>query len=280
MNSLHVYDYNIPGTHNTCNCQPSLQCDDFDERYEEFKKLIIDLVATKSSKTFYKFSDGEYLWWKNVQNGSVAPGRRDSNIIDRDLTPFREGILKCDYNGINLHPDDYINFKEVFNKEPDFLVDHATGLIYNKWWTETFNGQIGLIGGDAKMDLIAELCGHQEYLDYLKFDGFTDYIKLPQRYLCDQIDYAEELLAEQLTKSTSKVFLIGIGHAQQALLHRMKYYTDALFVVVGSGICAYAGVQDNRRPYAAGWINYQLKDYDYTKIDIWRENFTNKKIIG
>lgn len=279
MKKQHVYDYTIPGTLNACHCQPSLQCDDFNEQYEQFKEFIQDLVASNSSKTFYKFSDGEYLWWKNVQNGSVAPGRRDSNIIERDLTPFREGILKCDYNGINLHPDDYVNFKEVFNKEPDFLVDHATGLIYNKWWTETFNGNIGLIGGDAKMDLISELCTHQEYLDYLKFDGFTDYIKLPQRYLCDRLDHAEELLAEQLSKSTSKVFLIGIGHAQQALLHRMKKYTDAVFMVVGSGVCAYAGVQANSRPYAADWVNYQLKSYDYSKIDIWKEQFWNTKII-
>ena len=276
---MHVYDYKIPNTINKSHCQPSLQCDDFIEKYEEFKLFIKDLVSTNSSKTFYKFSDGEYYWWKNNQVGSVSPGCRDSNIIDRDLTPFHEGIQKCDYNGINLHPDDYVHFKEVFNKEPDFLVDHATGLIYNKWWTETFNGQIGLIGGDAKLDLISELCTRQEYLDYLKFDGFTDYIKLPQRYLCDQLEHAEELLADQLSKSKSKVFLIGIGHAQQALLHRMKKYTDAVFMVVGSGVCAYAGVQDNRRPWAAGWTNYQLKDYDYSKIDIWRDNMYNKKVI-
>ena len=273
------FDYKIPGTINKCPGQPSLQCDDFDKRYNDFKELIIDLVDINASKTFYKFSDGEYFWWKNQQAGSVAPGRRDSNIVDRDLTPFREGILKCDYNGINLHPADYVHFKEIFNKEPDFLVDHPTGLIYNKWWTETFNGQLGLIGGDAKMELISELCNRQEYLDYLKFNGFSDYIKLPQRYLCDQIDYAEELLAKQLSKSKSKVFLIGIGHAQQALLHRMKKYTDALFIVVGSGICAYSGVQDNNRPYAADWMNYQLKDYDYSKIDIWKEQFWNTKII-
>jgi hypothetical protein len=277
---MKVYNYNIPGTHNISQSQPTLQCDDFIERYELFKEDIVKLVSENASKTFYKFSDGEYLWLINQQDGACAPGRRDSNKTVRDLTPFSEGILKCDYNTMNLSATDYVNFKEIFNKEPDYLHDHVVGLQYNKWWTETFNGNIGLIGADAKLDLIAELCNHQEYLDYLKFDGFNDYIKLPQRYLCDQIEYAEELLAEQLTKSNAKIFLIGIGMAQQALLHRMKKYTDALFIVVGSGICAYAGVQDNRRPYAADWTNYQLKDYDYSKIDIWREHFTNKKIIG
>ena len=39
------------------------------ERYKNFKKFIIDLVETNNSVTFYKFSDGEYLWLNNKQKG-------------------------------------------------------------------------------------------------------------------------------------------------------------------------------------------------------------------
>ena len=41
-----TYNYSIPGTRNTCPSQPSLQCDDFDERYEDFKTLIQELASS------------------------------------------------------------------------------------------------------------------------------------------------------------------------------------------------------------------------------------------
>jgi hypothetical protein len=246
---------------------------------ENFKQGLVDLVDHNANKTFYKFSDGEYFWLVNNQVGSASAGKRDSNITKRDLTPFKEGVHKTDFKMCQLLNEHVKWFNSYFGSTFDFPVDYVYALVANKWFTKTFNGKIGLIGAGPKLDLIKDLCNHQEYLDYLQFDGFTDYIKMPQRYLCDDIDEAEEIMAEQLQKSTSNIFLVGIGHAQQALLHRMKKYKNAVYIVVGSGIDAYAGVQDNTRPYMAGWTNYQLVDYDYSTIDIWKNNFTNKKTI-
>lgn len=249
------------------------------ERYENFKKFLIDLVDNNQSATFYKFSDGEYLWLNNKQIGSVAAGVRDSNVKERNLTPFREGIIKNDYLMCQLLNEHVRWFNQQFNRNFDYPVDYVYALTAANWFTKTFNGKIGLIGAGPKLDLIKELCTKQEYLDYLEFDGFTDYIRMPQRYLCDNLEQGEQIMAEQLKNSTSNIFLVGIGHAQQALLHRMKQYKDAVYIVIGSGIDALAGVQDNTRPYMASWINYQIEGYDYTKIDIWKEKFYNKKVL-
>ena len=253
--------------------------DTFLSRYHEYKDLIKEFVKNKESKSFYKFSDGEYYWINNNQIGSVSPGTRDSNITERDLTPFREGVVKNDYlmcQALNEH----INFyKNTFQIDPHYYVDYVYALCANKWFTNTFNGKIGLIGAAPKMDLIKNLCKKQEYLDYLEFDGFSDYISMPQRYLCDNLEEGEQILANELPNSNCDIFLVGIGHAQQALLHRMKKYNDAVYIVVGSMICAYAGVQDNTRPYCGDWMNFKLKDYDYSNIDIWRERFLNLKLI-
>ena len=251
----------------------------FLQKYEEFKELISKLVSTGESKTFYKFSDGEYFWLTNNQVGSVASGKRDSNKQDRDLTPFREGVVKNDYllcQALNSHVGWY---KEYFKKQPEYYVDYAYALLANKWFTSQFDGQIGLIGAGPKLDVIKELCTREEYLNHLQFSGFTDYIKMPQKYLCDNLEEGEAILAEGLSKSTSKIFLVGIGHAQQVLLHRMKQYKDAVYIVVGSGICAYAGVQDNARPYMGDWVNFRLEGYNYEGIDIWKNNFTNIRTI-
>lgn len=246
--------------------------------YEGFKNFILDLVNNKQSKTFYKFSDGEYYWLINYQVGSVSPGHRDSNKVQRDLTPFKEGVVQCDYLMCQLLNIDVDRFKSYFGRDFDFPVDYAYSLVADKWFTKTFNGRIGLIGADNKLDLIKDLCEKDEYREYLEFDGFTDYIKVPQKFLCDSIDEGEKIIGEQLKNSKSDIFLVGIGHAQQALLHRMKKYKDAVYIVVGSGIDAYAGLQDNIRPYMGDWINYQLTDFDYSKVDIWSP-YDNKKFI-
>lgn len=247
-------------------------------KYEEFKNFILDLVNNKESKTFYKFSDGEYYWLTNNQIGSVQSGKRDSNTTKRDLRPFQEGVLKCDYLMCQLLNRHVEWFSSYFNRDFDFPVDYVYSLVSDKWFTRTFNGKIGIIGADNKLDLIKSLCEKEEYLKYLEFDGFTDYIKVPQKYLCDNIDSVELEIAESLRNSSSDIFLIGIGHAQQALLHRLKKYKNAVYIVIGSGVDAYAGIQDNTRPYMGEWINYQLKNFDYSKVDVWSP-YDNKKFI-
>ena len=160
----------------------------FLHRYHEYKDLIKELVKNKESKSFYKFSDGEYYWLNDHQVGSVSAGCRDSNITERDLTPFKEGVVQNDYlmcQALNQHVHWY---KNIFQIDPYYYVDYAYALCANKWFTNTFRGKIGLIGAAPKMDLIKNLCKKQEYLDYLEFDGFTNYISMPQRYLCDNLD--------------------------------------------------------------------------------------------
>lgn len=251
----------------------------FLSRYHEYKELITNLVASQNSKSFYKFSDGEYFFLNGNRVGSADLGERDFNNPNINMTPFREGVVKNDYLMCQALKEHVRWYKDFFNLDPYFYVDYPYALCSNKWFTNKFNGKIGLIGSGPKLDLIKNLCTKQEYLDYLEFDGFSDYIKMPQRYLCDNLDVGEKILSEKLPQSNCDIFLVGIGHAQQALLHRMKKYKDAVYIVVGSMICAYAGVQDNNRPYCADWMNFKLKDYDYSDIDIWKENFTNIKKI-
>ena len=79
---------------------------------------------------------------------------------------------------------------------------------------------------------------------YLGIDEFQDYISLPQRFSCDDLEATEKMVGEQLEKSTSKIFLMGMGHVKSGLIHRLKKYTDAVFLDVGAGIDAIAGLID------------------------------------
>ena len=123
---------------------------------------------------------------------------------------------------------------------------------------------------------------NQEYQEYLGLEKFQDYIHIPQTFACDNIDETEELVAEQLKSSKSKIFLLGVGHVKSALLHRLKKYKDAVFLDVGSSRDALAGIIDHGRPYMGDWTNYRTREFDYSSLDILQYDIWNTpyKIIG
>jgi len=271
---MYTNRYDIPGCRNTARESNIQYYPNFHENYESFKSFLLSLISKNTPITFYKFSDGEYLFVKGISDGSTSKGRRDTNIgVDvMDLSLFRDGIYKNDYYMVECYEQAHKEFKECFPDTTPIPAEYPYGLIANKWLFKTFRGQIGVVGAKEKLELIQELLEYQEYRDYLGIDKFEDYISVPQRYACDDINATDEMIKEQLKNATSKIFIEGIGHAKQALLCKMKEYHPAVYLSVGSGVCAVAGVQDCiGRPYFADWKNYRIKDYDYSKIDIWKD---------
>ena len=52
------------------------------------------------------------------------------------------------------------------------------------------------------------------------------------------------------------------------MIHRLKKYTDAVFLDVGAGIDAIAGLIDIDRTYFGDWTNYQIDgDQVYNEVD-------------
>ena len=267
--------YDIEGCSNTDQNVNKLYCPNFHEGYEQFKEIIKQYVDDDEACTFYKWSDGEWLFLQGIANigGVTNVGARDTNIgADKlDITPFRDGIMKNDYHMVESYQEAHTMWQKIFPQQPyNAAAEWAYALVANRWFFKTFKGQIGLVGAKEKLELIQELLEYKEYREYLGIDKFEDYICLPQKYACDDIESTAVAVKEQLKNAKSKIFLEGIGQAKQALLHRMKEYHPAVYITVGSGIDAIAGIQDTKsRPYFADWKNYRIKDYNYEKIDIW-----------
>lgn len=242
----------------------------FQEDLEEFKNLLIQLVKNKDCKTFYKFGDGDYYFLKKIPTGSARPGNRAlSKSYDQiNHKDYVDGVGKCDYYTCEIYPENRIKFVEVISNKIDFPAEYGYALIANKWFFDTFKGNIGLIGAKTKMEMIENLMESSQYQEYLHLDKFEDYIGLPQKFACDDLNETERIVGEQLKNSTSKIFLMGMGHVKSGLIHRLKKYTDAVFLDVGSGIDAIAGIIDIGRPYFGDWTNYQIDgDELYNKVD-------------
>ena len=271
---MYLDEYKIEGTvnndQNPCFHNPDTY-PEFQKKLEEFKKLLVELVDNNESKTFYKFGDGDYYFLQKMPVGSATPGRRALSKSYESIghEQFVEGAQLCDYYTCEIYPENIAHYKEVIQRDIDFPAEYGYGLVTNKWLLQTFAGKIGLIGANTKMNIIQNLMEAPQYQEYLGLEKFEDYISLPQKFACDDLDATEKMVGEQLEKSTSKIFLMGMGHVKSGLIHRLKKYTDAVFFDVGASIDAIAGVIDTDRPYAGDWTNYQIDEPSlYEGVDL------------
>ena len=265
--------YKIPGAINSDphKCFESEETyPQYQEELKNFKSLLVELVENEESKTFYKFGDGDYYFLRKESVGSAQPGRRalSKSYDEIGHERFVDGASKCDYYTCELYPENRSRFRQVISNNIDFPAEYGYALIANKWLFETFSGRIGLVGASPKMKIIENLMEAPQYQEYLGLDKFEDYISLPQRFSCDDLEATERMVGEQLKNSTSKIFLMGMGHVKSGLIHKMKEYTDAVFLDVGAGIDAISGLIDIERPYFADWTNYQIDgDQVYNEVD-------------
>jgi hypothetical protein len=267
-------NYQIEGTeylnnpyseYNLQNTYPSFQ-----EKLETFKINITQQVNSNSAKTYYKFGDGDYHFLTRSSVGSAKPGNRALKkpyyLINHKK--FLTNANLNDYYLCEIIEENQKKFRKLFKRDFDFPAEIAYGLVSNKWIFKKFSGKIGLVGAGPKIDLIKELMSHDEYQDYLCLEKFNDYISVPQKFAVDKFSKVKNNLEEKIRNSDSNIFLLGVGHVKSGLLSELKNFKDAVFLDIGSGIDAIAGVVDKERPYFGNWINYQLKDdFDYSTID-------------
>ena len=262
---MYLKQYEIEGTvnndQNPCFSDPNT-FPNFQEELERFKVVMMELAHNGASVTVYKYGDGDYYFLKKQPVGSATPGKRalSKSYDSIGHEKFLEGAQLCDMYTCEIYPENRSAFAEVIDREIDFPAEFGYGLVANKWFFKEFAGKIGLIGADRKIEIIKNLMEAEQYQEYLGIEKFEDYIKLPQQFACDDLDATEKMVAKQLEKSTSKIFLMGMGHVKSGLIHRLKKYKDAVFLDVGSAIDAIAGVIDVDRPFFGDWTNYQIDD--------------------
>jgi hypothetical protein len=256
----------------------------FQEDLLKFKELLISLENEKKGASFVHFGDGDYYFLKNIPIGSATPGKRALSIPYEhfDITPYREGWAKADYHCVEyLEHGNPEKLNELYPGQPTIATEFLYGLLMNKWFLKTFNGKIGLIGAGDKLDIIKELMNYEEYREYLGISKFNDYIKIPQKFACDNLNETIRMVKEQLEKSNDEtfIFLFGVGHVKSGLIHHLPKFKNAIYLDVGAGIDGLAGLIDPDRPYSGDWVNYRMKNYSYNNIDLLNYNISSDKNI-
>jgi len=246
---------------------------EFQTELNNFKNLINTLVSQNISKTFVHFGDGDYYFLKKIPIGSAKPGNRALSIGYKNfnIQPYREGWLKNDYHCVEyLECGNKDKLNELFPNLNTIPTEFLYGLTMNKWFLKTFQNKISLIGGHNKIQLIKKLMDNKEYQNYLGLEKFNDYITIPEKFACDNLENTINLVKTQLEQCSSetRIFLFGVGHVKSGLVHHFTKFKNAIYLDIGAGIDAIAGLIDQDRPYANNWTNYRLKDHNYNNIDL------------
>lgn len=255
---------------------------EFKEKLEEFKIVITNQVNQNEGISYYKFGDGDYHFLKKNPIGSAKPGNRalSKKFSKIDHEKFLEGSRHNDFYMCEIIKQNKHYFNELFQREFNFPAEFVYGLLANKWILKNFKNEIGIIGAKEKIELIKNLIKKPAYKKFLGIDQFQDYISIPQKFACDDLDKTKEIIANQLTNSSSKIFLYGVGHVKSGISHLLPTYKKAVYLDVGSGIDAIAGIIDRKRPYFFNWKNHRLNnDEIYKNIDYLSFNFDGSEVI-
>ena len=257
----------------------------FQEKLDFFKEDLINNLNNKIPTSYYKFGDGDYYFLNQLPQGSAKPGKRAlskpySNI---DMEPFKQGYLKNDSYSCLITSDNLNRFNEMFTRPLDVPSEIIYGLLANQWILRNVNHKIGIIGAKPKVKIIKKLMQYDRYKDYLQKERFNDYLFIDQNFACDDLSKTKKNLLKQVEKSDSELFLVGVGHVKSGLLHELKQVKPAVYLDVGVGVDALAGLVNIHRPYFGRWKNHKVSNNKllYRKVDVLINNYgTLGEVIG
>ena len=278
--------YAIPGTRNLNRnigyTNPKLE-PKFQDLLESFKSEVLSVLKQNSSRTYFKFGDGDYFFLRGIGIGSAAPGNRaiSRQLKEDELATFIQNSRQADSYMCEIATENRALFKETFgNIKVDFPAEIVYGLVANRWILKIPNIRIGLIGAEEKLSLIKHLLEFEDYRKYLGLKKFYNYVTIPQKFACDDLPKRLEEIREGLEREHCDLYLVGIGHLKSGVLAKLVNFSNSVFVDIGSGIDALAGIIDRERPYFGDWVNFRSRSFDYDKLDFLQYKKSKVKFLN
>ena len=239
----------------------------FQEDFDKFKNELLYQSNNKISTNYYKFGDGDYYILSKESRGTSKPGLRDLKKKDnlnnnsKLYKQIKDGSLLCDNYLCEIKFFDL--FKEVMeDTNVTYPAEFSYGIISSKWVFSNFK-KIGLIGSNEKLKIIKNLMKYEEYQEYIGVKNFEDYIGIPQVYALSKSNSVYRKIKSKVERSNADIFLLGVGHVQNTILHKLKKHSKVPMVCVGCGIDAIAGLIDIKRPYFGNWKNYRIRNTNF-----------------
>lgn len=257
--------------------QDRLHFPDYQNKYKDIINIINIKLKNREKLLMIRINDGELHFLNNNPIGNILL-RHYSNMPDIEyLKKLTNDLSFADI----LFTQSRINEIEIFKKLLPNKIPENVELMYALFSSGDLfrlirNEKIGIIGSDKKIEIIKKLMEYKEYKEYIGIETINDFFPIPDKKFGDIAYKYKAKLANYLDKTTSNVFLIGAGIGKLELLKEFDKKDNGVFIDVGCGITALAGIVNITRPYFGNWINFKLNSFNYKKLDLLDYDYGKK----
>ncbi len=244
-----------------------------------YKKLLAILeiqLEKKQSFSIIRVCDGEAYFLQGRDIGNIK--KRHLLNMEIKAINLEEWLIKLKANDLIAFDISYKLRKLTLRLFPEnikinryfpFDVIYAA-VATRKLFTIIKNYKVGIIGAQTKLSVIEKLIKCPEYQQYLGISQFHHYLGIPEKGSCDNVDNIQNIIANQIKQHNPQcdIYLIGMGISKLYIQSELAKLFNKIFLDIGCGVDAIAGIIPNDRPFFGNWINYRMATYNYSNIDI------------
>jgi hypothetical protein len=238
----------------------------------QLDEMIAQALSNQRPLSVIRLGDGEAFFLQGRLHGNIGARHVDlKKNKEFDLSEWRKRLGNNEMLCFDILWSLRSLWVPIFGEkvQRDFFPLNAVyaWLAGRKLFNRYKGLKIGLIGAEPKLDLIRRLITYVDYQSYLGINGFHSYLSVPQVGACSDADLLVENLVRQIRDDPADLYLLGMGIAKIYVQSELKNRTKKIFIDVGCGLDALAGIVPLDRPSFAAWTNYRLREFDYAKID-------------
>ncbi|WP_419168983.1 hypothetical protein [Halobacteriovorax sp.] len=251
--------------------------------YKLLKTIILlnERLNSKTPFSLVRLGDSEMLFLNGKMVGNIVKRSFLNNDISRyNLEHYRE---KTNENDFICIPDNYSLNRFLsdmkFSKDLSISTENIYQLIATKiFFNQLKSKKIGIIGAKEKVDIIKSLVKYKKYREYVNIDNIVEYIGVPQKGASTDHEKTQRMIEDQMT-GDADIYLVGMSVAKLVIQPSLRDKYQKSFIDIGVGIDAMAGVIPNSKSYFGNWINFRIKDYDYSNINFFQYQKYLKKNV-
>lgn len=233
-------------------------------------------VENKQSFSVIRMGDGEAYTLSGRWNGNVTRRHFNKRRLSKDeIELWREIYKRNDIRSYDISGtlrELWVEHEGPVIRNDFFPLNAVYASVASRRLFKSLLGKkVGLIGASEKLDLIEKLQNFSEYRESIHGLKFQSFLGYPQRFACENVEETTDDLVKTIKKDPCDVYLVGMGISKLYALRTLAEATSKVFIDLGSGLDALAGLVPHDRPYFADWVNFKIEGYDYSKIDQLRQ---------
>ena len=249
--------------------------------YKILEKEIERALEQCAPYTVLRLNDGEAYFLQGKLHGNVIR-RHLTNPKNYNPSEWRERLWRNNRLTFHISPRMRRLWTPVIGKDVmrSFFPMHAVYALVatRRLFQVCGTAKVGFVGAHEKLLLIEELLSYGRYREYLGIRGNCGFYAVPQTGACNE---PRELTADLLTRmrtDPSDVYLVGMGIAKIYALPELCEELGGVFLDVGHGLDAIAGIVPKDKQFFGSWTNFKVSPDSYRDVEMLGQKLSTARI--